>query len=336
MNLQVMIIVVALAAGTVVGVLLWPLIRYLRSKAILDHPNERSSHHIATPKGAGLIVVPVICIAWLGICWAFDRARLADILPLIGGGGLIFVVSWIDDLKGLSAIPRLATHVLAAASAVWLSPGISSYLVGIVGGPLGMILTVILWVWFINLFNFMDGIDGITGVNTTTICIGIALVVILAGGSDTRHALYASVVAGVALGFLIWNVPPARLFLGDVGSAPLGFFVGWLLLSLLQSENYVAALILPGYYLADATLTLLKRAARQEKIWQAHREHFYQLAVRRGTSHARVCIVILAANTGLISLALMGTLWGTNLVLAGAGVLVTILLVYLGGGRSVS
>lgn len=333
MSIQLVVIVASISCGAV-GLLIWPLVNYLRKCLIFDHPNERSSHVVATPKGAGLVFVPVICVTWFGVAWTFDDTRLVEISLLVFAGLLLALISWIDDLRSLPVVPRLAIHIAVVLVVTIGSPGLTTVFTDLLGPGMGMVFAVVLWVWFINLFNFMDGIDGISGVNILTISIGIGLTVLITNTADSSLMLYASCMAGAAMGFLIWNWPPARVFLGDVGSAPLGFFVGWLLLSLLQSEAYMAAVILPAYYLVDATLTLIKRAIRKEKFWQAHREHCYQMGVQRGLSQRWVCCVVLMVNVGLIGLALLSVLWSPALALIGAVVLVSGLLVYLCGWRS--
>ncbi len=178
----------------------------------------------------------------------------------------------------------------------------------------------------------MDGIDGIAGVETASLGLGVALVAATAGLSPV-FLTFGLVLFGAALGFLWWNWHPARIFLGDVGSVPLGFLLGWLLLSLAAKGQWAAALILPLYYLADTSLTLTKRCLKGEKIWQAHREHFYQLAVKRGLSHAQVVGHVLGINVLLVVLAVMAAGGLTGVAVAGALVAVAWLLFILGGGR---
>ena len=160
-------------------------------------------------------------------------------------------------------------------------------------------LAVIILVWLINLFNFMDGIDGISGVEAVIIGVGIlaaGLVTNRLGGTE-----YLGLLAAVAgLGFLSWNWPPARIFLGDVGSTPLGFLLGWLLINGAAQGLWLSALILPLYYLADSGLTLMRRLMRGENIAQAHRFHFYQKAVQNGRSHAQVSAAVLGLGLVLI------------------------------------
>ena len=190
-----------------------------------------------------------------------------------------------------------------------------------------------LLVWFINLFNFMDGIDGIAGVEAVAVSAGCVLIGILYPAAIVLpgFTLYALVIAAAAIGFLCWNWEPARVFLGDVGSVPMGYLLGVLLLVLAASGFWAAALILPAYYLADSGVTIVRRAIRGEKIWRPHASHYYQQAARRFGSHARVALAILYADAVLVALALYATQGNAILSLALAAGLVAALLYYLAG-----
>jgi len=161
-----------------------------------------------------------------------------------------------------------------------------------------------LWVWFINLFNFMDGIDGIASVEAIAISIGIFIIVRKLGFNE--QSLILSLSCGAAtLGFLRWNWHPAQIFLGDVGSIPLGFLLGWMLLGLAANGAWSPALILPLYFLIDATWTLIQRIINRERFWEAHRQHFYQRAVASGLKHDQVAWIVGVANLFLIMLAIV-------------------------------
>ncbi|MFQ5765189.1 MAG: glycosyltransferase family 4 protein [Rhodospirillales bacterium] len=306
------------------------ILRLLRSRAILDHPNERSSHSRPTPKGAGIVVVAVILATWLGLGWGTPVAGTTRVVVAAAFG--LALLSWLDDLKGLNPLVRLLGHVAAVASVLALAPPASPFFGGILPRPLDMAAAALLWVWFINLFNFMDGIDGIAGTETVAIGLGVALVA-AATPLSPAFAVYGLVVAVGALGFLWWNWHPARTFLGDVGSVPLGFLLGWLLLGLAKNGQWAPALILPLYYLADATITLARRVLRGETVWHAHREHFYQLAVRRGLGHADVVYRVLLADAALVVLAVAAARGWVWAALLGAVAVVSWLLAVLGGGR---
>jgi UDP-N-acetylmuramyl pentapeptide phosphotransferase/UDP-N-acetylglucosamine-1-phosphate transferase len=199
---------------------------------------------------------------------------------------------------------------------------------------LDVIAGALIWVWFVNLFNFMDGIDGIDGAEAAAIGLGVVLVASVGGAIDLGLAAPAAAIAAASLGFLVWNWAPARIFLGDVGSVPLGYLLGFLLFELARRGQWAAALILPLYFLADASLTLLRRLLRGERVWQAHREHFYQRAVQRGLSHDAVVLRVVAADLALIACAWAATNgWGFA-ALGVAALTVLALLVVLSRWRS--
>ena len=291
---------------------------WLRRRAILDRPNERSSHTVPTPRGGGLGLLPPLLAGWCllaalaggGLHWA-----------MAGGAMLLLLVSWRDDRGGLSVGPRLAAQLAALLPAALLLPGPVAQ--GWLPAPLDTALAAVAWVWFVNLYNFMDGIDGISGVELGSIAFGLVLLAAL-GLLAPGQGLAALLLLAALLGFLAWNWHPAALFLGDVGSVPLGYLVGWLLLLACGQGLWPAALILPAYYWADATLTLLARLRRGEKVWQAHRSHFYQRALA-SLSHGQVAGAILLADLLLVGatlLAARGQVWAG----LGLGALIVLLL----------
>jgi UDP-N-acetylmuramyl pentapeptide phosphotransferase/UDP-N-acetylglucosamine-1-phosphate transferase len=311
------------------------VLRFLRTHAIFDYPNQRSSHSIPTPKGAGIAVIGCICVAWIIISWSTPMAGVS--LAVVFAALALAAVSWFDDLKGLSPLWRFLAQITAVAFVIMLawSPPKSEIIIfgGLVHIIWGKIALCLVWVWFINLFNFMDGIDGITGVETATIGIGVAVVVAIAGLAPFLGLLGIAVTAS-ALGFLWWNWHPAKIFLGDVGSVPLGFLLGWLLLQLAVNGQWVPATILPLYYFADATITLVRRGLRIEKVWQAHHEHFYQRATANGLNHGEVVQYILLADIALVALAAAAALgWGV-FALISALIVVVWLLFFLGAKAS--
>ena len=320
---------VAVLAASLVGtrLILW----LLRRRSILDLPNERSSHRVATPRGGGLAVVPVLLVAWLVIGQTGTPDQAHASLVLCGAALGLGVVSWIDDLKGLAVGWRLAAQAIAVAAAVWALPGGGPYWGGLLPAGLDAVAAGLLWLWFINLFNFMDGIDGLAGAETVSLGAGVAVLAVIAGMDDVT-VLHGLTALAAALGFLRWNWQPARIFLGDVGSVPLGFLLGWLLLDLSAQGYWVSALILPLYYLADSSITLVKRGLRGAAVWQAHREHFYQRAVQQGRRHGAVVGAVVCANLGLIVLAALAALDWRWPALAGAAAVVSALLFHLGPG----
>jgi UDP-N-acetylmuramyl pentapeptide phosphotransferase/UDP-N-acetylglucosamine-1-phosphate transferase len=300
------------------------LIGLLRRRAILDHPNARSSHDRPTPRGGGLAVVPITLLAWVAGA-GFDLP--GGMVVILCGAVALALLSWIDDLQSLPAALRLAVQAVVVGIGIkWLDDH-GLIFQGLLPAWLDALLGGLLWLWFVNLFNFMDGIDGISGVETISIGAGLAALATLAAGG-APPAWFGATLAAAAAGFLVWNWHPARIFLGDVGSVPVGFLLGFLLLALAARGYWAAALILPAYYLADATITLARRARRRERIWQAHAEHFYQRAVQSGMSHAQVSLAVLAANLVLIGLALT-SLSAPLPSLAGAALVVAALLAWM-------
>lgn len=324
-----------LATGTALAsaVMVWIVRGQLLRHEILDTPNARSSHDVPTPRGGGIGVMSVLLPVWVVIAFALPSEpglTARWIIPL--GAIALASVSWIDDLRNLGALPRLGVQIIAVITGVLMLPGPVFH--GLLPLWLDAAIVVLGWIWFVNLFNFMDGIDGISGVETIGVGGGVALIGFLVIGTHTPLAWHGLAIAAAAAGFLVWNWHPARIFLGDIGSIPLGYLLGWLLLVLAASGYLQAAIILPLYYLVDATLTLLQRLQRGEKIWQAHRAHYYQRAVQNGRSHAQVSLAVGATNLALIALAVLSTtlaahtLWSWLVVLA-AGVLVIALLLWM-------
>ncbi len=305
----------------------WAVLRSLIRLEVYDRPNPRSSHAQPRPRGGGLALVPVVLFTWIAAASWLDAAPRGFWLVLAAAAGLA-VVSWFDDLKGLAAGLRLAVQALAVAIGLAAMEGGGAVFQGLLPPLLDRVAAALLWLWFVNLFNFMDGIDGIAGVEASSLGLGLVLVGVLAGWPDASVALPA-LLAAATLGFLVWNWAPAKLFLGDVGSVALGYLLGWLLLGAAVNGDWAAAAILPLYYLADATITLVKRGARGAKVWRAHREHFYQRAVQGGASHGRVAIQVLACNAVLIVLAGAAAVGYPWTALAGAVLAVAVLLAAL-------
>jgi UDP-N-acetylmuramyl pentapeptide phosphotransferase/UDP-N-acetylglucosamine-1-phosphate transferase len=266
------------------------LIPVLDSREILDHPNERSSHRVPTPRGGGIAVICSVLLAWIVI--ARTDSAPSSVFCIVFGAVLLAAVSWLDDLRGLSPVVRLPAQAAAVAIGVFLLPWpLDLFRLAAVG---------LLWMWWINLFNFMDGIDGLAASEAAAIGAGLLLFASVGAGWDPGVRMLGAAVTGAAVGFLVWNWSPARIFLGDVGSVPLGYVLGFLLLGLAVRGHWRIALILPLYFLADATITLARRLLRGERVWQAHREHFYQQAVRLGLGHAAVVKRVIAADLVLI------------------------------------
>ena len=313
---------VAVATGLLTCLTTRVLIPILAHRDILDRPNERSSHRMATPRGGGIAVIGSVLLAWIVV------ARTEMVPPGVFGVALgavsLAAVSWLDDLRGLSPVVRLLVQAAAVATGVFILPGPQD--------PFRLAAIGLVWIWWINLFNFMDGIDGLAGSETATIGAGLLLFASVGAGVDPALRMLAAAVAGAAIGFLVWNWSPARIFLGDVGSVPLGYILGFLLLDLAVRGHWKIALILPLYFLADATSTLARRILRGERVWEAHREHFYQQAVRRDLGHAAVVKRVIAADLVLIGCGWAAENGWSVVSLAASAATVAILLTALARG----
>jgi UDP-N-acetylmuramyl pentapeptide phosphotransferase/UDP-N-acetylglucosamine-1-phosphate transferase len=292
----------------------WFLIRMLiprlRRWGYVDRPNQRSSHAKPMLRGGGLAVVAMLIVP-IGLnAWHLaDRSLMSPALLLAALLGLT-AISWRDDRKSLPVATRLAAQATAVALGLMALPSSALVFQGWLPPLADRLFAALIWIWFINLYNFMDGIDGITGAETAAIGLGLALISIVAG-LPAPVASLGLAIAGAACGFLLWNWAPAKLFLGDVGSIPLGFIVGFALLYLAAAGQPAPAIMLPLYYLFDATTTLLRRIARREAVWRAHRSHAYQVAAA-ATSHRFVVWNIIALNVALTALALLAAWLVTN------------------------
>lgn len=291
----------ALAVSAVLTRLVW---RYSLSRQMMDVPNDRSLHEAPTPRGGGLsfVVVFLAAVAALNLA-GIVPARLA--LALGPGGFIVALAGWLDDRGHVSVRIRLAAQFIAAAAALAALGGFESLKLGWVTIPLGTagsLLAAVGIVWMINLYNFMDGIDGIAGVEAITTAVFAGL--FLAWMGVPGLALLCLILASAVAGFLVWNWPPAKVFMGDVGSGFLGYVFAVMALASEKAGALplLAWILLLGVFVLDTTVTLFRRMRRGETIWQAHRSHYFQRAVRAGLSHKSVTVW-----TGLLNLAL-GTL----------------------------
>jgi Fuc2NAc and GlcNAc transferase len=285
--------------------------RYALKKNLLDVPNTRSSHAFPTPRGGGVALVLAFFIALLAI--TFDTHFNGRVLSaLIAGGGAIATIGFMDDRWAPPAGLRFGVHLVAALFVVLMLGGIPEQALsnwGLHGVWVGMAIAVLALVWATNLFNFMDGIDGIAGSEVVFVCVVGAW---LNWHQRGDLALTASMLclAAASAGFLIWNWPPARIFMGDVGSGFLGFTIGILGLGISQSTTVPAEVwaILGGVFIVDATVTLARRVARGDRWFEAHRMHAYQHLSQRWKSHMRVTLSVTLINiVWLLPWALLAT-----------------------------
>ncbi|MBO0750772.1 MAG: glycosyl transferase [Bradyrhizobiaceae bacterium] len=304
----------------------------------LARPNARSSHQIPTPQGGGLAVVLAVAIA-LGVNALIigpESMVPAEVLPLGAAVVLLTAVGGVDDVFPLSARLRLSVQAAAVALAVLTMPDDLRAL-PVLPVAVERAAEIAAGLWFVNLVNFMDGIDWMTVAETvpSTACLFVFALFAAVPGPAGPVAL---ALCGAVLGFAPFNRPTrAKLFLGDVGSLPIGLLLFWLLLQLAGSGHLAAAMLLPLYYVADATVTLLRRFARGERLTEAHRSHFYQLAVIRGLPVMTVVQWVFAINAVLAVLAALSIFlssgWFDLAALVGGGVLVAVLLMMMERGR---
>lgn len=278
----------------------------LRSYA-LARPNYRSSHKSPTPQGGGMFIVgATVVLAGLAICWeAVFKDDATALVSLLAATLVLAVIGAIDDLRTLDALLRLVLQAAAVVAVVATLPA-SFRIIDTLPWWVERACIVIALLWFVNLVNFMDGIDWMTVAEIVPVTAALAIFGLM-GALPRDATLISLALCGAIIGFAPFNRPVARLFLGDVGSLPIGLIVGWLL-ALLAADHLVAALLLPLYYLADTTITLLRRLAGGERITQAHRSHFYQRAMDGGMRVYAIVGRVFLANIALAVLAALALL----------------------------
>lgn len=308
--------------------------QYALARQLIDIPNARSSHVVPTPRGGGVAIVAAFMLALPLLLW-LHLIDVRLVVAIAGGGGLVAIVGFMDDHGHIAARWRLLAHFLAAAWVLfWLDVNPATGM-GVAVSVTLMGIAAIYLVWMLNLYNFMDGIDGIASVEAISVC-GLG-----AGSfwlaNDTSLAGLTLALGAAVGGFLVWNAPPARIFMGDAGSGCLGFVLGVIGL---QAWNVDAVffwswVVLLAVFVTDATVTLVHRAIRGERIYQAHRSHAYQRFARRLGGHAPVTLGVGVINffflfpvAGLVATRTLSVPWG----LAAAYVPIIALALYGGAG----
>lgn len=298
--LAVMPSLLAVAIAALISALITWTSRPLLQRYALARPNARSSHRIPTPQGAGIAVIAatlVVASAWAA--WANVAIPLALVLATI----VIALVGFADDIVSLPVPVRLVLQAACVGAVVFTAPETARIVPAL---PLALERGLILLagIWFVNLVNFMDGLDLMTVAEVVPVTAALLLLGLL-GDLSWPAVLIATALCGAMLGFVPFNKPIAKVFLGDVGSLPIGLLLGWCLLELAWRGQPAAALLLPAYYLADSTITLFRRIARREQFWSAHRSHFYQRATDNGFKVPRVICEVFALNLVLALLAIV-------------------------------
>ncbi|WP_234831077.1 MraY family glycosyltransferase [Rhodopseudomonas palustris] len=266
----------ALLCGVLIVAIMPLLARYA-----LARPNARSSHKIPTPQGAGIaVIVATLVIAAVAMALIAPAPGIPALL--FGATVLIALVGTVDDIRPIPVLPRFALQALAVGIVIAALPA-GLQVVPMLPLWIERMALIIAGLWFVNLVNFMDGLDWMTV--SEVVPVTLALVVFgVVGALPIEAALIAAALGGAMLGFAPFNRPAAKVFLGDVGSLPIGLLLGWCLLQLALHGHLAAALLLPMYYLADSTLTLMRRVLQREAFWEAHRTHYYQRATDNGFS----------------------------------------------------
>lgn len=281
-------------------ILTWFFRRYALAYGVIDFPNARSSHTIPTPSGGGAAIVLSFIFAILTL-YFLHTLPLGNVAALLGAGSFVALNGFRDDHVHIAAKWRLLGHFIAAFWALYWIGGLApiSFLgLNIETGALGYLIGSVFLAGMLNLYNFMDGIDGIAAVEAVSVCAGAALLYWLVG--EGAQAIGPILLACSVLGFLCWNYPPAKIFMGDAGSGFLGITLGIFALQAawISSNLFFGWLILLGVFIVDATLTLARRFLRGERIYEAHRSHAYQFASRRYGRHLPVTLATGALNIG--------------------------------------
>lgn len=289
-----LIVLVALLSFLMTGLLR----RYALARSIIDVPNARSSHSVPTPRGGGVAIVLAFLVT-LPFFWLTQAVSPEMLIATGGAGSLIAIIGFMDDHGHIAARWRLLGHFTASAWALfWLSglPPLTVFGMAVDLGWVGSVLAAFYLVWMLNLYNFMDGIDGIASIEAICACLGSSLIYWLSG-HENQIFLPLCLALAVA-GFLFWNFPPARIFMGDAGSGFLGVTLGVLSIQAawISSQFIWVWLILLGVFIVDATFTLARRLVRGDKVYEAHRSHAYQFASRRFGRHLPVTLAVAALN----------------------------------------
>jgi len=313
--------------------------RYALKKQLLDRPNERSSHTVPTPRGGGIAIVAAFgaAVIWL---WSTQRIGRGPAIALLGAGGWISLIGFLDDHNNIAARWRLIAHFIGA---VW----VLAWLDGLPALPVfgrvwdfgwaGHVAAAVFIVWMLNLYNFMDGIDAIAGIEAVTVASAGAVVWLLAGTPDAP--LTPVLLAAASAGFLVWNLPPARIFMGDAGSGFLGLTLAVFAVWSGHDDGrlFWCWVILMGVFVVDATTTLIRRVLRGEPFYEAHRSHAYQYAARQLGQHRAVSLSVGAINLGwllpIAALVVLGKVDGVVGVVAAYAPLVWLAIKLKAGAR---
>ena len=308
-----LLLLVAIVFAITFG-LCWLLLRYAAALNLIDVPNQRSSHLVPKARGGGVAFALTFLASLLVLVTNADVDNNL-LIAVLGAGTVVAVLGFLDDFTDVSIRWRLLGHFSSAAWALYWLGGLPPLLVfGYTFnlGLIGHVLAAVYIVWLLNLYNFMDGIDGIASVEAICVCLGGAVLYLLLSADNLAQV--PILLAAAVTGFLCWNFPPARIFMGDAGSGFLGLILAVLSL---QAAWFAAELlwswvILLGVFVVDATFTLLRRLLRGDKVYEAHRSHAYQYASRQYAAHRPVTLAVMLIN--LVWLLPMAVLVGLGYV----------------------
>ena len=308
--------IIILALYPLTSALLSWVLKFLKNPLFLDVPTERSNHRTPKPRGAGIILIPLILFS-TSVIFLLEDTLNNDWKIIFGFCLLLSIVSLLDDMKNISAKIRLTFQIFCVFSSLYLFKDqldifmrSSEFLIifnGIESLGLGLIFCflVMLWVWIINMYNFMDGMDGITSVQIISLSILTNLLAIL-GLIEETFIYFSLIILTISFAFYSVNKPPSKIFLGDVGSIPLGFIAGFILIyNMIMCNLIFPFLIIMLYYLQDSIATIILRFFKKENIFQAHSSHFYQKILRKGYSHDYVLKKIIYLHSILLILAIL-------------------------------
>jgi UDP-N-acetylmuramyl pentapeptide phosphotransferase/UDP-N-acetylglucosamine-1-phosphate transferase len=326
------------AASALLSAFLILVLRPLLKRYAVARPNARSSHTIPTPQGGGIAVVATVLAVSYATYFFWPSGEAAMLrFPFVSAAVLLIAgVGVLADIHPENLAARLLLQTLAVAAVIFvLPPGLR--ILPMLPLPAERIALLIGGLWFVNLVNFMDGLDWMTVAEVVPITAALAVIGLL-GLLPPAAIVVSLALCGAMIGFAYFNRPVATLFLGDVGSLPVGLILAWLLILLAGNGGRAAAILLPAYYLADSTITLVRRAQNGETIWRAHRSHFYQRATDRGFSVLDVVARVFAVNLALAALAIMTAIAHSRIAdiaaLSAGAVLVAGLLYALTRGRT--
>ncbi|MEL4014842.1 MraY family glycosyltransferase [Dryocola clanedunensis] len=294
--------IVAVAIFACSFALTWGLRIYALKNNVIDVPNQRSSHSVPTPRGGGVAIVISFLIGIVVLC-ALGFVPVSQMLSLFIAGVVTAVVGFLDDHGHIAARWRLLMHFLAAASGLYFLgqfPVIDLFGYPLSAGWLGMIFGLVYLAWMLNLYNFMDGINGLASMEAIMFALlsGLMIMFSVPDGMETSQFAIMALLGCAALGFIFWNFPTAKIFMGDAGSGFLGITIGLIVLhvALLDSKLFLAEICLLGVFIVDATVTLLRRLIGGKKVYEAHASHTYQILARKFGSHKPVTLGAFVIN----------------------------------------